>query len=73
MQAYKDGELIETKMDMLTVLNHQKKVLLTSGKADKVIISNLPVIGTEVEINGLVFIVTRTNKFGKVIMMLKRP
>ena len=72
MQAYNDGELFSAMTDNFNALVEQKKALLSSGKADNVVIASLPEVGTEVEINGLVFMVTRTNEFGKIIMMLKR-
>jgi len=79
MQTYQDKELLDKFTGSFQELVDKRDDLLCQGKISheviaelpKEVIAELPKEGTEVTINGLVFVVTRTNEFGKVIMMLK--
>ena len=73
MQAYDDSKLVDMFTGDHTELLERANALLKSKKANKIVISELPRIGTEVTINNLVFEVTNTNEFGKVILMIKKP
>ncbi|MEN6507402.1 MAG: hypothetical protein ABFD63_01205 [Smithella sp.] len=73
MQAYDlDGRIFETMTGNREELRKRSDYLLERKLASKVVIDSLPRAGTEVVINNLVFIVTNTNQFGKVILMLKK-
>jgi Mg2+/Co2+ transporter CorC len=73
MQSYDDQKLVDMFTGSMSELLERKKALTESGKANRFVIGELPRIGEEITINNLVFEVTNTNEFGKVILMIKKP
>lgn len=72
MQTYdQDNKITKAFTGSFEYLDNMRNDLLRQGKINKAVISYLPKVGEEITVNNLVFVVTHTNEFGKVIMCLK--